>query len=307
MEAVKKDLSLKFKMKDLGPLHHFLGVKVIQDPENEAIWLGQPSYTENLLYEFGMSDCKPVKTPVSSDVKLLKCENESDVYDQKVYQAAVGSLLYLSTKTRPDISYAVGNVARFCAKPTKQHWMAVKRIFRYLRGTSNLGLLYHGKASPDCIGYSDADWAGDVGDRKSTSGYMFLFGGGVVSWRSSKQACVALSTTEAEYVALSAAAQEAIWLQQLYSELTNSNIRETEVFEDNQSTICLAKNHQVHGKSKHIEIKYHFIRELVEAGRIKLTYCPSECMLADMLTKGLPISQFKKLCQLAGLTEKPVQ
>ena len=177
-----------------------------------------------------MEDAKPVKTPVSPEIKLIPCESESEVYNQKMYQAAVGSLLYLSTKTRPDIAYAVGSVARFCAKPSKQHWTAIKRIFRYLKGTSNFGLLYNGNASPSCVGYSDADWAGDVGDRKSTSGYMFLFGGTAISWKSSKQTSVALSTTEAEYVALAAAAQEAIWMQQLFSELLNTNIQETTIF-----------------------------------------------------------------------------
>ena len=166
----------------------------------------------------------------------------------------------------------------------------MKRILRYLKGTSNLGLLYREDTPAEITGYSDADWASDVGDRKSTSGYVFLLGGTAISWRSGKQTCVALSTAEAEYVALSAAAQEAVWLQQLTSDLLKKSIRETTILEDNQSTICLAKNH---GRTKHIDIKYHFIRDLVEAGRIKLTYCASEDMVADMLTKGLPIKQFE--------------
>ena len=178
-------------------------------------------------------------------------------------------------------------VARFCANPTKEHWTAVKRILRYLKGTSNLGLLYRENSPAEVIGYSDADWAGDVGDRKSTSGYIFLLGGAAISWKSSKQTCVALSTAEAEYVALSAAAQEAMWLQLLTSDLLNKSIRETTILEDNQSAICLAKSQQVHGRTKHIDIKYHFIRDLVEAGRIKLTYCASEDMVADMFTEGL--------------------
>ena len=132
---------------------------------------------------------------------------------------------------------------------------------------------------------------------------MFLLAGAAISWKSSKQTCVALSTAEAEYVALSAAAQEAVWLQQHSSDLLNKTIRETTILEDNQSAVCLAKNQQVHGRTKHIEIKYHFIRDLVEAGRIKLTYCPSEDMVADMLTKGLPIKQFEKLRRLAGIDE----
>ena len=148
-----------------------------------------------------------------------------------------------------------------------------------MKGTSNLGLLYRENNSDEITGYSDADWASDAGDRKSTSGYVVLQGGAAISWKSSKQTCVALSTAEAEYVALSAAAQEAVWLQQLSSDLLNRNIRETTIFEDNQSAICLAKSQQVHRRTKHIEIKYHFIRDLAEAGRIKLTYCAPEDMI----------------------------
>ena len=137
-----------------------------------------------------------------------------------------------------------------------------------MKGTSNLGLLYRENSSGEITGYSDAYWAGDVGDRKSTSGYMFLLGGAAISWKSSKQTCVALSTAEAEYVALSAAVQEALWLQQLASDLLNKSIRETTILEDNQSAVCLAKKDQVHGRTKHIDINYHFIRDLVEAERV---------------------------------------
>ena len=303
MNAVKKELSQNFEMKDLGPLHHFLGAKIVQDHVAGVIWIGQPLYTEKMLRKFDMHDCKPVNTPVNPDVKLVSGESSNDSCNQQLYQAVVGSLLYLSTKTRPDIAYAVSSVARFCASPTKEHWTAVKRILRYLKGTSKLGLLYRDNTSTEITGYSDADWAGDVGDRKSTSGYAFLLGGAAISWKSNKQTCVALSTAEAEYVALSAAAQEAVWLQQLVSDMVNKNIRETTILEDNQSAICLAKNQQVHGRTKHIDIKYHFIRDMVQAGRIKLIYCASEDMVADMFTKGLPIKQFEKLRQMTGIAE----
>ena len=139
-----------------------------------------------------------------------------------MYQAAIGSLLHLSLKTRPDIAFAVGCVARFCANPTETHWLAVKRIFRYLKGTSGLGIKfkYQSDSSSNTLyGFADADWAGDVEDRKSTSGYCFKMCGGVVSWRSKKQHCVALSTAEAEYLALSAATQEVVWLRQFLNDL----------------------------------------------------------------------------------------
>ena len=215
---------------------------MIQDQLAGVIWIDQPSYTEKILQKFGMYDCKPVSTPVNPDVKLVSSESPDEVCDQQMYQAVIGNLLYLSTKTRPDIAYTVSCVARFCTNLTKEHWTAVKRILRYLKGTSNLGLLYRENTPAEVIGYSDADWAGDVGDRKSTSGYIFLLGGAAISWKSSKQTCVALSTAEAEYVALSAAAQEAMWLQLLTSDLLNKSIQETTILEDNQSAICLAKS-----------------------------------------------------------------
>ena len=303
MNEVKQELSLKFEMKDLGTLHFFLGVKVVQDPLTRVIWIGQPSYTEKILQQYEMLDCKEVATPVNPDLKLLAAENQTEVVNQQQYQAIVGSLLYLSTRTRPDIAYAVGRVARFCAEPTQRHWVVVKRILRYLKGTNNHGLSYKGDNEGEITGYSDADWGGDTGDKKSTSGYVFVQAGAAVSWKSRKQTCVALSTAEAEYVALSAAVQESLWLQQLMSDILNKSVRLMTLQEDNKSTIALAKNQHTHGRTKHIDIKYHFIRDMVESGRIKLQYCPSESMIADIFTKGLSIKQFENLRRLSGVSE----
>jgi len=240
MEDVKKAIAMQFDVKDLGKLHYFLGMKIVQDEKTGKVWIGQPAYTESVLQKFGMENSKPVRTPVDTGMKLVKATDDEECVDQKLYQSAVGSLLYLSVGTRPDITYAVSNVAKFSAKPTKQHWIAVKRIMRYLRGTIYYGLLYSRSGSEKCIGYSDSDWAGDLDDRKSTSGYLFQISGAAVSWRSKKQTCVALSTAEAEYMALAGAAQEAIWMRQLSSELKNGPTEATTIFEDNQSAICMA-------------------------------------------------------------------
>ena len=150
----------------------------------------------------------------------------------------MGSLLYLATRTRPDIAFAVSTVAKCSTCPTKEHWTAVKRIMRYLKGTIHLGLFY-GKGDPTCVGYSDAHWGGDSDDHKSTSGFLFQLGGTVVTWHSKKQSCVALSTAEAEYMALASAAQDAVWLKQLIEELTQSSVKP--LTEDNQSAISIAK------------------------------------------------------------------
>ncbi len=225
--AAKESLSSRFRMHDLGPLQHFLGILVQQDRSKGQIWIGQPA---KMLHTFGMRESKPVGTPSDTNSKLTK-RTEEEPADQAQYQAAVGCcLLYLSTKTRPDVAFAVGNVARFCSDPSPSpspspsqiHWTAVKRILRYLQGTTDLGIMYqqerylqgttdlgimYQQERQPCIRFSDADWGGSLDDRKSTSGYLFMWNKGAVSWRSQKQKCVALSTAESEYVALASAAQ----------------------------------------------------------------------------------------------------
>ena len=300
---VKESIAERFQVKDMGELKYILGLQVIQ--EDGKVWIGQPTYTASIIKKYGMENCKPVETPVDLSSKLVSAMEDSELFNKEEYQSAVGSLLYLSSATRPDITFAVNSVAKFSANPTNEHWTAVKRIFRYLKGTVNYGLLYSENASPDCVGFSDADWAGDLNDRKSTSGYTFQINGATVSWRSKKQTCVALSTAEAEYIALSAAAQEALWMRQLLTDL-NVNIDEpVTIYEDNQSAIAMSKNPQFHGRSKHIDIKYHFVRDQVEKKTLTVLYCPTGSMLADVFTKGIPKEQFKKLRELIGVAIKP--
>ena len=304
IEYTKKTISDKFEVTDMGALHYFLGVKVIQNPDTGEIWIGQPNFTRELLKKLKMAECKPVDTPSDPSIKLSKKTENEEEFDKVKYQSAIGSLLYLSTRSRPDIAFAVGKAARYCSQPSNSHWSAVKRVLRYLKGTTCLGLLYR----PDELnltGYSDADWAGDTEDRKSTSGYVFMMSGSAVSWRSKKQSSVALSTAEAEYVALSCAAQEAMWLRQLFSNLLQDyKLSEpTTIYEDNQSAICMAKNNQSHGRSKHVDIKYHFVREKVERQIIEILYCKSEEMTADILTKGVLNYQFKRLRAKLGMAD----
>lgn len=300
ISAAKESLSRRFRMHDLGPLQHFLGILVQQDRSRGQIWIGQPAYITKMLHNFGMEESKPVSTPSDSNSKLTKRTEEEEPAVQAQYQAAVGCLLYLSTKTRPDVAFAVGNVARFCSDPSQTHWSAVKRILRYLQGTIELGILYQQEVQP-CIGFSDADWGGSLDDRKSTSGYLFMWNKGAVSWRSQKQKCVALSTAESEYVALASAAQEAIWMAQLIGDMTAEGAREMEILEDNQSAIEMSSNPKYHGRTKHIDIRHHFIRDQVEQGNVRLTYCPTKEMVADLLTKSIPADQFKSLRRRMGV------
>ena len=305
LEEVKKTLAKRFDIKDMGKLHHFLGMKIVQNDQTGEVWMGQPLYTENLLQKFGMENAKPVSTPVDSNSKLVKATEDEDRIDQQLYQSAVGSLLFLSVGTRPDIAYAVSNVAKFSSQPTKKHWSAVKRIMRYLKGTVNFGLHYSKESPEKCVGYSDADWGGDLDDRKSTSGYLFQISGGPVSWRSKKQTSVALSTAEAEYMALASAGQEAVWMRLLIAELCDNPVRAVTILEDNQAAIQMTRNPQFHGRTKHIGIKFHFIRDLISDGTVNVEYCPTQQMIADMLTKGLPREQFNKLRDMAGIKPMP--
>ena len=306
MIEVKSVLSNMFEVKDLGELNYFLGVKVVQNHKDGTIWIGQPTFTESLLNKFQMHQCKSLTTPTDTGTKLVNGTEDSEYVDKSEYQSLVGSLLYLSMRTRPDITYAVSVTARFCSNPTTQHMTAVKRILRYLRGTTHHGLLYKRSRSKELIGYSDADWGGDRNDCKSTSGYLFQLGGTAITWQSKKQTCVALSTAEAEYIALAGAAQEAVWLKHLYQEIADTPEKPVLINEDNQAAIAISRNPQYHGRVKHIDIKYHFIREQVHNGNIELEYCRTSEMIADMLTKGLGRVQLQKLRELAGVKELTV-
>jgi hypothetical protein len=217
--------------------------------------------------------------------------------DGTLYRSAVGKLMYAAVSTRPDISFAVGVASRFMAAPTQEHWSLVKRILRYLRGTQSVGILYKfGRPGQLALsGFCDSDWGGDPTDRKSTAGWVFLLSGGPVSWSSRKQATVALSTTEAEYMSAAEAAKEAIWLRALLSDLGHAQSAATRIFEDNRGCIELSKNPIIHQRSKHIAIRHHFIREKTASGEVYLEHIPTERMVADIFTKPLPRPRFQAL------------
>jgi len=212
----------------------------------------------------------------------------------------VGALLYLATATHPDISFAVGQLSRHVASPTTEHLAAAKRVLRYLKGTSTLALTY-GTAT-GLTGYSDADYAADTETRRSTTGYLCNMHGAAISWTSKRQASVALSTTEAEYVAGAMAAREAVWLRRLLSDLTG-NEEPVAMRVDNQSALALMHNDVSSQRTKHIDVAFHFMREKVAAKVIDATYVPTGDMVADMLTKALPIAAFTACRKAAGLTE----
>ncbi len=256
---IRENLSVRFQMKELGQVEHFLGLEVDRTPE--GIFLHQKKYSTDLLKKFGMSDCKPVSTPMEPNVKM--CANEGRVLeDATMYRKLVGSLINL-TLTRPDISYVVGVVSRYMQNPKKPHLEAVRRILRYVKNTLDHGIMYKKGGDVKLVGYCDADYAGDHDTRRSTTGYLFMLGYGAVSWCSKRQPTVSLSTTEAEYRAAAMAAQESTWLKQLLENLHQRTEYVIPLYCDNLSAIRLAENPVFHARTKHVEVHYHFIREKI--------------------------------------------
>ena len=300
MDRVKVVLSDRFRMKDMGQLHYCLGISIVQDKENNTVYLHQNQYIENLLKKFNMVDSKVVATPTDINVKLCKDDGVSQPVDKVLYQSLVGSLLYAAIATRPDIAYAVGVAAQYCSSPNHSHLTAAKRILRYLKGTACYALSYK-KKDETLVGLSDSDWAGNIDDRKSMTGNLFLYGDGAISWLSKKQPVVALSTSEAEYIALSYAVQEAIWLKSLLTSVGVVVDKPIIIKEDNQGAIAIAKDPVKHTRAKHIDIRFHFLRDIIKRGDIELEYCSTENMTADILTKPVSKNKFVKCRDEMGL------
>ncbi|KAJ3705098.1 hypothetical protein LUZ61_008803 [Rhynchospora tenuis] len=299
IENFKRAMKEDFEMTDLGLMTYFLGIEVKQG--NNGIFISQENYAKEILKRFKMSDCKPVSTPMECGVKLSR-HDEGKVIDATLYKSLVGSLRYL-TCTRPDIMYAVGLVSRYMEEPKTMHWKAIKRILRYIRGTTSLGLFYSSTNEFGIYGYSDSDWSGDVDDRKSTSGFVFYIGDTAFTWLSKKQPIVTLSTCEAEYVAAATCVTHAIWLRRLLEEINFRQEGVTQIYVDNKSAIELAKNPVHHERSKHIDVRFHFIREQVKKRNVELSFIKSEDQVADIFTKPLPRRLFEKFKFLLGMKD----
>jgi hypothetical protein len=311
LNEVKQKLHNEYEMKDLGEANYVLGIQIERNRQIHEIYLNQQQYVQSVLERFRMLDCKPVSTPMEPHIRLTKSlppstEKEKQEIESIPYQSAVGSLMYAMTCTRPDIAFAVSAVSRYCSNYGSSHWIAVKRIMRYLKGTADYRLKLGGSRQAILSGYCDADWAGDLDERKSTTGYAFYIGQGVVSWNSKRQTTVALSTAEAEYMAATQAAKEALWLKHLLAEIGFSLPQSIVIQGDNQGCIALTKNPTYHSRTKHIDIRHHFIREKVELGEVELQYCQTEEMVADVLTKALSRDKHEKHTSSLGLQHSKV-
>lgn len=308
-KKIVKELSQYYELQDCGPVKWLLGTSVKRDLVKRSLSVSQESAISKLLDQYGMTDCSSAPTPAEAGSQLTAEDSPKDDDEKKEmetvpYKELIGSLLYIANCTRPDIAHSVYQLCRFTSNPGRNHWMAAKRVLRYLRGTKNLALTYtaakdgdqmtgYAGAAQQIIGYSDASWASDTENRKSTTGYFFQIAGGPVSWCCRQQRSTALSTAEAEYVAASAAAQEAMWLSAHLQELGYPQ-QPIIINCDNQSAIAIADNPVQHTRVKHIALRLSFLRECIADGHITMCWVRSADQTADILTKALGPPLFKQ-------------
>jgi hypothetical protein len=308
-------MSREFDLKQLGDAVWFLGMKITRDRQQRILQLDQHQYLEQTLAKFGMENCKGADTP--EQIKPLpKHDGPVNVKLRQLYQEVVGSLLYAATSTRPDIAHAVIQASKHNANPNEKHWIAVKQILRYVRRYTNEPLIFtagtraksamrngtiNAHSTNEIRAYCDSDWAGDPSDRKSMSGYVICFNNDVISWVSKRQNVVALSSAEAEYMAITTTAQEVRWMKQLLSEVLNSGMQDLKsnvvkaiIHSDNQSAIAISNNNVSHGRSKHIDIRYHFIRQDLKDQQYELIWISGLENPADMFTKPLGPIKFNQ-------------
>ena len=314
-------LAKRLHIVDLGPCSKFLSIVIMRDRPNRRLWLSSHVYVAELLEEWNLTSCRAVSTPFPtnltpslSSAPANALPDISDVDLIPKYQRLVGCLLYLAIATRPDLSYYAMWLGQFNAKPTRAHFLAAKHVLRYLAGTRTLALCLGTPFSPvpsslkgfmQSVGCSDADWASDSVDRKSISGYSFYFLGSLVSWSAVKQKSIALSSTEAEYYAMTHAFKEALWMRVFLGLLSFPIPRPFPILSDNQAACALSHSPAISARSKHIDIRHHFIRSLVQDGSFSTTWVPTEDMPADIFTKSLPFAIFSRHRDVLGLFIPP--
>ncbi|KAK2372365.1 secreted RxLR effector protein [Trifolium repens] len=298
LQQVKTWLGNCFSMKDLGEAAYILGIRIYRDRSQRLLGLSQSTYIDKVLRRFNMHDSKKGFIPMQHGICLSKTQcpsskEERERMNEIPYASAIGSIMYAMLCTRPDVSYALSATSRYQSDPGESHWIAVKNILKYLRRTKETFLVYGGEEELSVVGYTDASFQTDKDDFRSQSGFVFCLNGGAVSWKSSKQETVADSTTEAEYIAASSAAKEAVWIKKFISELevVPSIVDPISLYCDNSGAIAQAKEPRSHQRSKHILRRFHLIREIIDRGDVKICKVPTLDNIADPLTK--PLAQLK--------------
>jgi hypothetical protein len=289
VEEVINTLSLKFRIKDLGPVTQFLGMTIVRDMDQKVLYIGQQNYLEKVLSRFHMENVRMRSIPLPTDMKIAKFDGHTDKARIAYYQSAVGSLMFAAVVSRPDFAFHAGKLARYLSNPGPAHFTALNYLFGYVRKTLDLGITMRGLSSNgDLAAYADADFAGCLDTRRSTGGYVATFAGNTIAWFLKRQSIVTLSTTEAELVALTNGAKEILWLRKLIKECHSKEVPPTTLYGDNQGSITLSHNPDFRARTKHMDVRFHFVNQNVQAGNIEVKYVPSEEMFADGLTKALP-------------------
>jgi hypothetical protein len=304
IDSVREALTAQWKWSDIGEAGYILGLKIDRHRPARTLRLSQSAYLERMLEKFGMQHARPVSTPLE-DARLHKQDDSIPVDNARrsLYQSIVGSLMWCAMSARPDMAFTVGYLSRFNSNPSEQHLQAAKRALAYIRKTTELVLTLGGTGSGKgrLIGYCDSDYAGDLETRRSTTGFVFKYRNSVIAWGSTRQATVATSTCEAEYMALTEAVKEAIWLRRILTELDKDYCGATQLYCDNQGALALADNPGKHKRTKHIDIRYHYVRETVDNGLIMLQHIGTNDQAADMLTKALKTVKHDQNCALVRL------
>ncbi len=293
MKNLKRELGELFEVTDLGEPNKIVGIEILRDRKSGTLKLTQTRYIESLLRQYGLENANSVGMPMDPNIKLDTVpDNENDEPRSRSYSYAslIGSLMYLAVATRPDIVFAVYQLASFTNNPGMQHWAAAKRVLRYLSGTKELGITYRKDPNYDPTnifhGYSDANFASNA-DGTSITGFVFKSADAAITWNSKWQRNILQSTTETEYVGLNEATREAVWLRNLYEELGFRQTKPTTVYGDNQGSLAVAVNPQFHKRTKHFQVKMFYVREQIQNKTIKTEYCPTAEMTADIFTKPL--------------------
>ncbi|KAL5493039.1 hypothetical protein ACEPAI_4487 [Sanghuangporus weigelae] len=304
-DCFKNGIGQFFDFKEKNPTieNVVLGMNVHLRREEGTIKLTVWQKIERALSKYGLADALTVKTPMAVAALTVFDRDKGEQFKNPPwpYSQLVGELLWMATILRIDIAFAANVLARYMHKPGRVHWVAARRVLQYLKGTKDLGLIYRFDGSEIPIAYSDSNWAGDLSDRKSTTGFLFMLKGGPVAWKSRKQSVVAKSTAEAEYIALSACAQEGIWFRNFFSEINHTFQQPLLIYIDNQPALQMIKNPVYLSKTKHIDIPIHHIRDEVQKGRIKLVHLPGNENPADILTKPFSVEKHRNCLVLLGM------
>ncbi|TFY76086.1 hypothetical protein EWM64_g7925 [Hericium alpestre] len=299
MIQFKDVLKAHFEMTNLGELHWLLGIEIQCDRGRRTLSMSQSAYIDTIISCFNLQDAKPLSTPLDSsfpltNVQLPSMPQQFEDMHNVLYHEVIGLLMYAALGTCPDVANSVTTLSQFMQNPGHIHWEAAKCVMWYLKATRNEWLIYGTDSEGRIAGYSDADW-GSNDHRHSIFRYIFLIDGGAVSWSAKKQLIVALSSTEAEYVALTHAAKEALWMHAFLREILGPFDKPTMIFGNNQSAIMLTQDNIFHSRTKHIAIRYHFICDAVERNKVDLVYCPTREMAADVFTKALAHPKMEKM------------